>query len=91
MQTSVINAKYPHRKEGLEVHTVSDQVVIYESGSDTVHYLNPPAAVVLELCDGTRSATDIVALVQEAYGLATPPVREVNECLTDLKASGLIC
>jgi len=49
MQTSVINADCPQRKEGLEVHTVSDQVVIYESGSDTVHYLNPTAAVVLEL------------------------------------------
>ena len=91
MQTSVINADCPQRKEGLEVHTVSDQVEIYESGSDTVHYLNPTAAVVLELCDGSRSPADIVGLVQEAYGLSTPPVSEVNECLANLKASGLIC
>ena len=73
------------------MHTVSDQVVIYESASDTVHYLNPTAAVVLELCDGNRSPADIAGLVQEAYELSTPPVSEVNECLANLKASGLIC
>jgi hypothetical protein len=44
------------RAEGLDVDEVSDGYVIYQTGSDRVHYLNKTAAIVFELCDGAASA-----------------------------------
>jgi hypothetical protein len=86
--TEVVNR--PQKKQDLEVHAVGDQIVVYEAGPDLVHYLNPSAAMVLELCDGNHSPTDIAAIMQEAYGLTCSPIGEVNVCLIDLKKTGLI-
>jgi hypothetical protein len=80
----------PQKKAGLEVHTLANQVVIYEIGSDSIHYLNPTAALVLEFCDGDHSPAEIANLVQEAYGLPAAPLLEVTGCLADLKTSGLV-
>jgi hypothetical protein len=81
---------HPKRKPGLEAHLVDDQVVIYEVGTDRVHYLNATAALILEFCDGTRSIEDIVSLVGEAYALADAPVEQVHAGLASLLAEGLI-
>ena len=78
------------KKDGLEIHTLSGQIVIYEINSDSMHYLNPTAALVLEFCDGDRSPDEIAVLVQQAYGLAAAPAAEIGTCLADLKTSGLI-
>jgi hypothetical protein len=80
----------PRKKEGLEIHAVSGQFVIYEIGSDAIHYLNPTAALVLEFCDGDHSPVEIAGLVQEAYGLPGAPLAEVNGCLADLRTSRLV-
>lgn len=65
-------------------------MVAYEAGSDVVHYLNPTAALVLELCDGEHSGAEIAQLVQEAYGLPEVPLAEVSACPADLTKSGLL-
>lgn len=78
------------KKQGLEMHAVGDQIVVYEAGTDIVHYLNPSAAMVLEFCDGNHSPTDIAAAMQEAYKLSSCPLGEVDVCLVDLQKSGLI-
>jgi hypothetical protein len=80
----------PQKKQGLEVHAVGDQIIVYEVGTDILHYLNPSAAMVLEFCDGNHSPTDIAAVMQEAYGLPCCPLGEVNICLIDLQKTGLI-
>ena len=56
----------PQKKSGIEMHEVNGQFVVYESSRDAVHYLNPSAALVLELCDGSHSPDEIAALVGEA-------------------------
>lgn len=72
------------------MHAVAGQFVIYEASADAVHYLNPSAALVLEFCDGDHSPSDIAAVVQEAYGLGSAPLCEVDGCLIDLQRTGLI-
>ena len=78
------------KADGLEIHVVDDQCVVFDTAADSVHYLNPTAALVLELCDGTLTAEEIAALVQEAYALAATPLAEVNGCLQDFKQMNLV-
>jgi hypothetical protein len=80
----------PAMTPGLEIDTVADGYVVYQPDRDKVHYLNPTAVLVLELCDGRNPEADLPRLVQLAYDLPQPPVQEVAECLETLRREGLI-
>jgi hypothetical protein len=80
----------PTIAEGLDVNETDDGLIIYQESTDRVHHLNPTAAVVFDLCDGTRSAQDIARLVAETFGLADSPEAETNACLEDLARENLI-
>jgi hypothetical protein len=80
----------PTIAEGLDVNETDDGLVIYQESTDRVHHLNPTAAVVFELCDGTRSADDIARLVAETFGLGDVPEVETKACLEDLSREKLI-
>jgi hypothetical protein len=54
---------------GLEVTQAPDGYVIYDAASEKVHYLNPTAGVVFELCDGASSARTIADFLNTAYAL----------------------
>jgi hypothetical protein len=81
---------YLRKAAGMEVHAVAHQVAIYDPQADRIHYLNPTAALILELSDGSHSSKQIAALVQEAYGLAEAPVAAVEDCLSGLKKAGIV-
>ena len=80
----------PKRAGGLETHEVEDGLIVYHTATDRVHYLNPTAAVVFELCTGEHSDAEIAALVGEAWELAAPPRDEVLECLAHLREEGVV-
>jgi coenzyme PQQ synthesis protein D (PqqD) len=69
---------------------VVDGFVVYHPARDRVHFVNHAAAVILELCDGTKTDTDIATLLQRFYELPKPPAGEVAECVAQLRAEGLI-
>jgi PqqD family protein of HPr-rel-A system len=85
-----MSAERPTKAPGLEAHEVDDGLVVYQGVSDRVHYLNATAAVVYELCDGKHSEEEIVALVGEAWDLDEPPRQEVETCLEQLRAEGVV-
>ena len=80
----------PKRLEGLDVDQTDDGYVIYEPDKDRVHHLNPTAALILELCNGTNSVAGIAEALQEAFHLPEPPTRMVEEVLTQMKGEGLL-
>jgi hypothetical protein len=80
----------PIRINGLDVNPADDGYIIYQPELDRVHYLNATAVLILELCTGTNSREEIIGLVQQAYGLAEPPVEAVSEALKQLKDEGLL-
>jgi hypothetical protein len=80
----------PQQIEGLEVNQLADGYVIYEATRDRVHYLNHTAVLVLEMCTGRVMATEMPALLKQAFDLAEPPTAEVTECLARLRDEGLI-
>jgi Coenzyme PQQ synthesis protein D (PqqD) len=79
----------PKKSDGLEIDEVEDGFVIYQPDRDRVHYLNPTANLILELCDGSLTATQIAELIAQTFDLAAPPSQEVEEALAKLEAEGL--
>jgi hypothetical protein len=73
-----------------EVSQVPDGFVIYDEANEQVHYLNPSAAVIYTLCDGKRTANEIVSFVADAYDLADDEL-EFDSIFDDLEKAGLVC
>lgn len=82
--------EHPQRAAGLDVHEVDDGFVVYQDSTDRVHYLNPTASVVFELCTGEHSEAEIGELVRLAWGLPEPPTEEIRTCLEQLRAEGVV-
>lgn len=80
----------PEPVDGLDVHEVEDGLVVYHADTDRVHYLNSTAAVVLSLSDGTRTVGELAELVQAAWELDAPPLAEVQGCVIQLRAEGVL-
>jgi hypothetical protein len=79
----------PKKSDDLEVDEVEDGFVVYQPDRERVHYLNPTANLILELCDGTLTATQIADVIAQTFDLAVPPSQEVDEALAKLEAEGL--
>jgi isocitrate dehydrogenase kinase/phosphatase len=80
----------PSRVDDIDVVEVADGFVVYHPARDRVHFFNHTAAVVLELCDGTKSDAEIANLVQRCYELPDSPHVEVAECIAQLREEGLV-
>jgi len=78
------------RVDGLEVNEVPDGYVIYETARDRVHYLNKTAAIIFELCDGSRDAADIVARVKLLFDLESSADAEIRGAIDSLLSEGLV-
>ena len=76
--------------EGLDCNEVPDGYVIYDEAHEKVHFLNPTAAAILELCDGERDLTTIAAALQDAFDLPASPTADVAACFASLLSQGLV-
>lgn len=80
----------PRRAEGLEVTEAEDGLVVYDPVHDMVHHLNPSAAVIFDLCDGSRDPQAIAQVMAEAYELSALPLEDTRTGLDDLLEHHLI-
>jgi hypothetical protein len=80
----------PKRIDGLDVNELPDGYIIYQKEGDRVHYLNPTAVLVFEMCDGQVTADAIPDLLKQAYALPEAPTADVDACLTKFLDEGLI-
>jgi hypothetical protein len=78
------------RMPGLEVNEVPDGYVVYQVSKDKVHFLNPVAAVIFELCDGNHSAADIRSILVAGYQLSAFPEQDFETALSTMLTEGLI-
>ena len=76
--------------EGLEITHMPDGWVVYQHQTDRVHFLNPTAALVFELCNGRHNPAEIATIVSAAYQLKAPADHEVDTCISNLLAEGLV-
>jgi hypothetical protein len=80
----------PLRAKDLELNEVTDGFVVSRPDHDRIHFLNPTAAFILEVCDGHLPARELPGLVAAAFGLDAPPLADVEACLTLLLDEGLV-
>jgi hypothetical protein len=80
----------PLRAKGLDINPVADGYVVYDPGTDLVHYLNHTAAMVLEMCTGDDTADDIAAFLTEVFGSAPDVGSAVAACIDQLRDLGLV-
>ena len=78
------------RADGNHAVETADGMVVYQKDREKVHYLNPTAAMVYELCDGRQTVKSMTAFLQSAFDLPEPPASEVRECLENLVSEGVI-
>jgi hypothetical protein len=76
--------------EGVEITEVPDGRVIYQTDRERVHFLNPTAVVVLELCGQKFSVAQIEAFLKDAYDLTEDPAASVRDCIRSLLSEQLL-
>jgi Coenzyme PQQ synthesis protein D (PqqD) len=75
---------------GFDQDEVVDGYIVYNKAKDRVHFLNPTAAIVLELCTGVLTALEIAEAVERTFSLPQTPIGPVRDCLASLLSEGLI-
>jgi hypothetical protein len=73
-----------------ETSHMPDGVVLYHAEAEKVHYLNPTAAIVYELCGSGQSLMQIADRLRASFMLPQAPLHEVQACIEQLVAEGLI-
>ena len=82
--STITQADVYERAIGHEFNQVPDGYVLYQAGRDRVHFLNPTAVIVYELCDGKHTVQEIAQFMQESFSLSEAPMEEIRNCLSTL-------
>jgi hypothetical protein len=75
---------------GVEINNVPDGAMVYQKDRERVHFLNPTALIIYELCGLKKSTQEIEGFLAGAFGLAEPPTAAVRDCLVSLVEEGLV-
>lgn len=57
---------FPRSRLDLTVVYLDDECVVYDEESGDLHHLNPTATVVLDLCDGSSTISELSSMVAAA-------------------------
>jgi hypothetical protein len=81
----------PRRAEGFTIEQVEDELLLFHPGRGSIVALSPTAALVWNLCDGTRTADEIAALLAGAYPEAAAEIpADVAEILAVFARHGTV-
>jgi len=88
---SVVPPSKPKVRPGLTFVQVDGEAVIYVPESVELHHLNPSAALVYQLCDGSGTVKELAQDIAEELDL--PPaetLRQVRRVVTHFRYSGIL-
>ena len=78
------------RADTVSAEVVGKDYVLHDEATGRVHFLNQTAALVWDLCDGTRTGDEIAAEVARLYDREAAAVRDdVRRALDEFRAGGL--
>ncbi len=55
------------KRENLIVHEMDDEILLYDPQIDRTHRLNPTAAMIWRLCDGSKTPEEMARSLMEHY------------------------
>ena len=88
--TKIDNSQKFCRGANLEVNELPDGYMVTVAQTGRIHYLNPVAAIVFELCDGSQPVASITKRLKREFSLDETPGTQVESCLSTLLNEGLI-
>ncbi|MCZ6651504.1 MAG: PqqD family protein [Planctomycetota bacterium] len=81
----------PRKMDHLIQHGMDDEVLVYDPVVDRTHRLNVSAALIWELCDGTRSLEDIARVLTEQFEVEfDTALQDARTVLEQLKEEQLL-
>src|SRR4051794_38446034 len=81
----------PSREAGLEIAEFEDATVVFDPRANSVHLLDPLAAVLFDACDGVTVRADLIAEISEALAQDTSEVTDqVELAIRNFGALGLL-
>jgi hypothetical protein len=82
----------PLARAGVVTRDLPDGTAVLDLPREAIHVLNPAAAFLLSLCDGTRAPDDLAAALRAAVPALSPrqAERDVRRGLAELAAAGLL-
>ena len=75
---------------GIDALEHEQGITIRRGSSPQVYDLNHTAAIVLRLCDGTRTVGEAAIELASILGLAAVPFTEVSTCVQQLRVAGVL-
>jgi hypothetical protein len=83
--------RVPRPVTDVATEIIEGEVLLYHPRYQTAVYLNPTAALVWGLCDGRRSARDIVQVLGASYPEGAEVLeQDVESVLQQLQEGGLL-
>lgn len=81
----------PRQRDHVVRTVVADDLVLFDADTNRAFTLNPQAAAVWALCDGTRTADDLaIALAERFEGPPDEIARDVAALVDRLRQQGLL-
>jgi hypothetical protein len=81
---------YPKKTGDFEPAEFEEGFMVYQAEKDRVHYMNPMAVLILELCTGENTPERIAEVLKQSFHLPEAPMNEVRQTLTTLEGEELI-
>jgi hypothetical protein len=79
------------KNQELSVEEMGPETLLYEADSHRTIYLNETAALVWKLCDGTRTAQDLIDTLLESYPEARAELpRDVEQAVEMMLREGAL-
>jgi len=67
----------PIRNPDIVVKDIGGETLLYDTGDEAVHVLNPTAELIWELCDGEHTVEDMEQVIRAAFSV--PDEHDVGE------------
>jgi len=75
----------PKIRKDLYIRPLGDEKVIYDKENGRVHFMNPTATFILDLCNGTHSREEIIERLLDRYEVSREEAeKDVNRIIKDL-------
>ena len=86
-----IEQQVPKPKPDYRLEQMEDELLLYHPGETRTVYLNQTASLVWQLCDGERSAGDIMRLLQDSFPESSDQIAaDVRAALAEFERHGAI-
>jgi PqqD family protein of HPr-rel-A system len=86
-----VPALKPKARADLTFVQIEDEAILYDPESVRLHHLNPSAALIFQLCDGSGSVKELARDIAEELGLPhEETLQQVRQVVGHFRHSGIL-